>query len=290
MLKGYLEVACEAARAAGAVVREHFGKRIRVDLKGRINLVTEVDTRAEEAIRRVIREAYPEHRILGEEAGESGGRHSPTLWIVDPLDGTTNFAHGYPCVAISVAVEVAGQLKVGVVLDPVRGELFTALQGGGAWRNGERIQVSQCEVLDDALLVTGFPYDVRRHPRIHLALLGDFLVKSRGIRRDGAAALDLCYVACGRFDGFWELGLNPWDVAAGSLIVAEAGGMLTDFGGRPLDIRRPQVVASNARLHQAMLEVIAPHRKALAETPYGSSSVPEGPPHHDGSAGSYAGT
>lgn len=263
----YLEVAHHAALQAGELIRGKLGTALQIGLKGQINLVTEVDTACEALIRRTLCSAFPDHRILGEEEGESGASH-PCLWLVDPLDGTTNFAHGYPFFAVSIGLEIDGRMEVGVIHDPTRQETFWATRGGGAWLNGHRIGVTDEDELERALLVTGFPYDVRTSPDIHLDLFRDFVLTARGVRRDGAAALDLAYVACGRFDGFWELGLAPWDMAAGSLLVTEAGGMLTDFQGRPLDLRGRDMVASNTRLHKQMLDRIAPHVPALRHTPY----------------------
>ena len=265
-LNAPLEVARRAATLAGDLIRQKLGTALRVDMKGQINLVTEVDTACEELIRRTLRASYPDHRILGEEGGESGHDH-PCLWLVDPLDGTTNFAHGYPFFAVSIGLEIEGQVAVGVVHDPTRDETFWALRGGGAWLNDRRIQVSDRDQLTHSLLVTGFPYDVRSCPEIHLDLFRDFVLEARGVRRDGAAALDLCYVACGRFDAFWELGLSPWDMAAGSLIVTEAGGRMSDFEGQPLDLRGRDMVASTGRLHGQVLEKIQPHLPALFRSP-----------------------
>lgn len=263
----YLRVALDAAREAGELIRSRLGSGVRIDLKGQINLVTEVDTACEDLLRRRLLGAFPDHRILGEEGGEQG-EGSPCLWLVDPLDGTTNFAHGYPFFAVSLGLEIDGRIEVGVVHDPTRDETFWATRGGGAFLDGAPIRVTGEQVLDRALLVTGFPYDVRSFPDVHLDLFRSFMMTCRGLRRDGAAALDLCYLACGRFDGFYELGLAPWDLAAGSLIVHEAGGRLTDLRGRPLDVRRKELVASNGPLHEQMLEVIRPHLEAVRNTPY----------------------
>ncbi len=262
-----LQTARQAAFQAGDLIRQRLGATLRVDKKGQTNLVTEVDTACEDLIRNLLLSAFPNHRILGEEGGEVGS-DSPYRWLVDPLDGTTNFAQGYPFFAVSIGLEVEGRMAVGVVHDPTREETFWAIRGRGAWLDDRPIRVTDCREIGDALLVTGFPYDVRSCPDIHLDLFRDFVLKTRGIRRDGAAALDLCYVACGRFDGFWELGLSPWDMAAGSLIVTEAGGRLTDFAGRPLDLDGRHMVASNTKLHRPMLDTIEPHLPALQATPY----------------------
>lgn len=263
----YLEVARLAALQAGELIRRRAGTAFRVDLKGRIDLVTEVDTACEERIRRTLLEAFPDHRILGEEGGQTGGSH-PCRWLIDPLDGTTNFAQGYPFYAVSIGLEIAGEMVAGVVHDPTRQETFQAIRGGGAWLNDQSIRVSPSQSLEESLLVTGFPYDLRSGPELHLDLFRDFVLEARGVRRDGAAALDLCYVACGRFDAYWELGLSPWDMAAGSLIVREAGGELSDFEGRPLRLEGRDLLASNGRLHPVMLERIRPHLPALHASRY----------------------
>lgn len=265
----FLEVARRAALGAGDLIRRNLGAPIRVDMKGQIDLVTEVDTACEELIRSTLLEAFPDHRILGEEGGEIGAA-GPCLWLVDPLDGTTNFAQGYPFFGVSVGLQIDGHMAVGVVHDPTRDETFWAVRGQGAWLDDRPIHVTDCDEIGNALLVTGFPYDVRSCPDIHLDLFRDFVLTARGIRRDGAAALDLCYVACGRVDGFWELGLSPWDMAAGSLIVTEAGGRLTDYAGRPLNLRGRHMVASNTLLHRQMLDAIQPHLPALRDSHYWS--------------------
>jgi myo-inositol-1(or 4)-monophosphatase len=183
-------------------------------------------------------------------------------WICDPLDGTTNFAHNYPFFCVSVGVEVAGAMAAGAVYDPVREELFAAVVGSGATLNGRRIRVSAITQVEDALLVTGFPYDVREHPERHLPLFQDFLLRAQGVRRDGSAALNLCYVAMGRFDGMWEGNLSPWDIAAGSLIIREAGGVITGYAGEALRLDGRRIVTANAGLHARMVEVVALHPEA----------------------------
>ena len=229
--------------------------------KGRIDLVTEHDRRSEALLLARIRERFPDHAVLAEESGPHAAA-SGVRWIVDPLDGTTNYAHNYPFFAVSVGVEVDGAPAAGAVYDPVRDELFAAAAGGGASLNGARIAVSGIARLEDALLVTGFPYDVRDHPERHVPLFEAFLVRAQGLRRDGSAALNLCYLAMGRFDGFWEGGLAPWDMAAGSLIVREAGGVVTNYAGAPLDLAGRQICAANPALHPRLLEVIARHPDA----------------------------
>ncbi len=251
------DAAVEMAREAGAVVREGYGRIHAPERKGRIDLVTEYDRRSEAVLLARLRERWPDHAVLAEESGAHEG--SRVKWYVDPLDGTTNFAHNYPFFGVSVGVEVDGVLAAGAVYDPVRDEMFAGARGEGATLNGAPIHVSANATLEDALLVTGFPYDVREHPERHVPLFQAFLVRAQGIRRDGSAALNLCYLAMGRFDGFWEGNLSPWDLAAGVLIVQEAGGTVTDYAGGPLRLDGRQIVAANATLHATMRELIAAH-------------------------------
>jgi myo-inositol-1(or 4)-monophosphatase len=257
------DAAVALAREAGAIVREGYGALHAPERKGRIDLVTEYDHRSEALLLRRIAERFPGHAVLGEEtgahAGETGAR---VRWVIDPLDGTTNFAHNYPFFAVSVGVERDGAMVAGAVYDPVRDEMFAGAAGAGSTRNGAPIRVSRCTRIEDALLVTGFPYDVREHPERHVPLFQAFLVRAQGVRRDGSAALNLCYLAMGRFDGFWEGNLSPWDLAAGSLIVREAGGMVTDYAGAPMRIDGRQVCAAPAPLHAEMLAVVAAHPAA----------------------------
>jgi len=248
-------IAIQAVKESGAIQREWLGKEKKIEFKGEINLVTEVDKRCEERIIEIIREAFPEHNILTEETPMPEGS-SPYRWIIDPLDGTTNYAHGYPCFCTSVALELEGEICLGVIYDPLLDELFTAQQGKGAFLNGERIAVSKTERLTNALICTGFPYDLRESPENNVNHFNNFIMEARAVRRDGSAALDLCYVAAGRFDGFWELKLYAWDVAAGKLIVEEAGGRVTDFSGGDLDIYGQETLASNGRIHEEMVRVL----------------------------------
>lgn len=250
-LDHYLEAARRAALEAGAFIREHIDTGVKVRAKGRNDVVTEVDHRCEEMIRDCLLGVFPDHAFLGEESGLSQDSTAP-LWIVDPLDGTKNFVHGYPFVCVSIALEIDGKVRVGVVFDPLREELFTAVEGGGARRNGEPIQVSDARCLEESMLCTGF---YKNSPDL-MKLFYALQQRAHGVRRDGSAALDLCYVACGRFEGFWELGLNAWDVAAGTLIITEAQGMVTDFTGKPPDIRAGSLVCSNVRIHRALLDEI----------------------------------
>ncbi len=277
--RALLDAACEFARASGAILLEGYGRVHAPERKGRIDLVTEYDRRSEALLLEHIRKRFPEHAILAEESGAPAGAPASTAgptadrgsaaasrdgvrWLCDPLDGTTNFAHNYPFFCVSVGVEVAGEMAAGAVYDPVRDELFAAATGAGATRNGAPIHVSALEKVEDALLVTGFPYDVREHPERHLPLFQEFLLRAQGVRRDGSAALNLCYVAMGRFDGMWEGNLNPWDIAAGSLIVREAGGTITGYAGEPLRLDGRRIVAGNPGLHARMLEVVALHPEA----------------------------
>jgi myo-inositol-1(or 4)-monophosphatase len=252
-----MEIAIRAARAAGRVLREHRGRPQTIEQKlgQSSNLVTDIDRQAEELIIRTIKERYPDHDFLAEESGDHQ-RRSDYRWVIDPLDGTTNFAHGLPLFCTSIGLEVRGRLELGVVYDPNLDELFTAQRGGGAALNGRPIRVSTTSSLQESLLVTGFPYNIRENPSHAVEHFNHFLMECRAVRRLGSAALDLCYVACGRFDGFWEVFLNPWDMAAGVLILLEAGGIHTDFAGIPATIHTPQLLASNGRIHDEMIRVL----------------------------------
>ena len=249
----------QMARDAGHILIERQGRSLRVSSKGDINLVTEADLAAEELIIERIRSYYPRHAILAEESGASNGSPSATQaewkWIIDPLDGTTNYAHGYPCFCVSIALERAGKIEIGVVYHPVSNELFAAERGQGATLNDRTIRVSEIDELNSAMLCTGFPYDVRERNDFARAFT-NFTMRAQAVRRDGSAALDLAYVACGRFDGFWEDGLNSWDIAAGALLIEEAGGQLSNYRGAPLDIYSPEVLASNGLIHEVMMKVL----------------------------------
>jgi myo-inositol-1(or 4)-monophosphatase len=250
------DFAVRIAHEAGAVLREGWGNTHQPERKGRIDLVTEYDRRSEALLLGRIRERFPHHAILAEESGASGA-DAEFRWLVDPLDGTTNFAHNYPFFAVSIGVERAGELVAGVVHDPVRDETFAAAAGLGATLDDQPIRVSDIGTLERALLVTGFHYSIRERPEPTLSLFREFLVRAQGVRRDGSAALNLCYVACGRFDGLWEARLSPWDLAAGVLIAREAGGTVTDFAGGPFRLDGGQVMAANAPLLGEMRSVIA---------------------------------
>lgn len=255
-----LNFAIQTARDAGRLLAEHFGRSLRISNKSELDLVTESDLASERLIIDRIKTYYPRHAILAEESGTNqpppDGAPSEWRWVIDPLDGTTNYAHGYPCFCVSMGLEHQGQLELGVIYDPMRDELFTAERGEGAALNGKRIQVSPTPTLASALLCTGFPYDVRERGEFarHFA---NFIMNAQGVRRDGAAALDLAYIAAGRFDGFWEEGLKPWDVAAGALMIEEAGGRVSDYQGGPLSIYTPPILASNGLVHEQMMRVLA---------------------------------
>ena len=256
-LDGYLACAGEAADAAAPILLAGLSRQgKRIERKGEIDFVTEYDRRSEEVVCGVISGHFPDHRILAEE-GTSRSSGSAYRWIIDPLDGTTNYAHGYPAFAVSIALERAGELLVGLVDAPALGERWHAARGHGAWCNGEAISVSPIERLSSALMATGFPYDRRERPDFYLRPFKAFMMRTHGIRRNGSAAIDLCNVATGRFDGFWEFDLHPWDIAAGMLIIEEAGGRLSDFSGAPITIETKEILASNGRIHEEMLHVMA---------------------------------
>ena len=252
-----LNTAMEAARTAGQFLRENVGRVRSIEVKQgqERNLVSEIDKGSERKIIQMIKTRYPDHAILAEESGKSGAGTDCT-WIIDPLDGTTNFLHGLPIFSVSIAVEQKGEIVAGVVYDPNRDEMFTAERGSGAFLNGQRLAVSQATALIDSLLVTGFPYDLSTNPWRTIDYFADFLIEAGAVRRLGSAALDLAYVAAGRFDGYWEVSLAPWDMAAGILLVQEAGGRLSNLTGEPQSIYEKSVLASNGRIHDAMLAVL----------------------------------
>ena len=250
-------LAIEAARAAGELLRSELAGPRRIAFKGApTNLVTEMDARAEALILGRVRESFPEDAILSEEMGSASGR-SGRRWIVDPLDGTTNYAHGIPIFAVSIALEVAGRVQLGVIYDPNHEELFVAERGRGAFVNDRTLVVSPTATLNESLLASGFPYNIRETPDNNLAEFAAFSLRAQGVRRMGSAVLYLAWLAAGRFDGYWELRTGPWDVAAGGLLVEEAGGRVTALDGSPLDLDRPAIVASNGRIHDEMLKVLA---------------------------------
>jgi myo-inositol-1(or 4)-monophosphatase len=252
---GYLATAVAACRAAGRIQRAAFGAAHAIEHKGEIDLVTRIDKRSEAAILRVIGRAFPTHGVLAEEGGASAG-DGEHLWVVDPLDGTTNYSRGFPFFCVSVALARGGRVIVGAVYQPLLGELFTAVRGLGAYLNGKRLRVSAQARLDQAFLATGFPYDIRRSRRNNIGNFTRFATRCLAVRRAGAAALDLAYVAAGRFDGFWELKLRPWDIAAASLMIEEAGGRVTGISGRPWRPEVRDIVASNGLIHGEMLGML----------------------------------
>ena len=253
-----LNFAIQTARDAGRILVERFGRITQISNKGEIDLVTEADLATERFIIERIKSHYPRHAILAEESDASGIKHegqSDLKWVIDPLDGTTNYAHGYPTFCVSIALEREGRIELGVIYDPMRDEMFAAERDEGATLNGRRIHVSEIDDLNSAMLCTGFPYNVRE--------MGDFarhfynfIMHAQAVRRDGSAALDLAYVACGRFDGFWEEGLRPWDVAAGVILIEEAGGRVSYYDGSPFNIYTPPILASNGLVHEAMMRVL----------------------------------
>jgi myo-inositol-1(or 4)-monophosphatase len=254
-MNSFLDVAVETAREAGAILLAEFARPVKISYKGEVDIVTQADKRSEEAIVSRLRAHFPKHAIVAEEGGGTEN-DSPFRWHVDPLDGTTNFAHGYPCFCVSLGLEEAGEPIVGVIYQPVSGELFTAVKGEGAYLNQKKIQVSKIEKLATSLLCTGFP-SVKRAQNNNIHYYWDFTLRSHGVRRDGSAAMDLASVACGRFEGFWEFGLHTWDAAAGILLVTEAGGTVSQFNGQPYRLGDRELLASNGRVHEEMKEIAA---------------------------------
>jgi myo-inositol-1(or 4)-monophosphatase len=254
-----LNFAIATAQEAGTVLRDYYRSGVTVKYKGEIDLITEADHASEALILGRIRSAYPDCAILSEESGASTNS-SPYVWIADPLDGTTNFAHGLPIFSVTMALLVNGVIEVGATYDPIYDELYTAQRGQGAFLNGERLHVSAVPTLDKALLVTGFPYDRRTNPNNNIKQFTDFSLQAQGVLRLGSAALDLAAVAAGRLDGYWEFKINPWDIAAGVLMVTEAGGQVTMPDGSPLDLYARQIVASNGLIQNEMIQVLADSR------------------------------
>lgn len=254
-METFRDLAARVARKAGQVLQKRLGRTKRIDYKGAVNLVTEMDFLSEKIIVSEIRKQYPDHGFLAEEKAREQTL-SPYRWIIDPLDGTTNYAHGYPVYGVSIALERQGEIVLGVVYDPSRDELFVAQKGKGARLNGRRIRISSVRELSRSLLATGFPYDLRDNPVNNFDHFQNFAYRVHAVRRSGSAALDLCYVAAGRFEGFWEMKLGPWDLAAGTLMVQEAGGKVSDFQGRPLGLDGSYVLASNGQIHGEMIKVL----------------------------------
>lgn len=255
-----LNIGVRAARRAGDLIVRHINQldAIRVDSKGRNDFVSEVDRMAEQDIIRTVQRSYPDHAFLAEESGASGD--AEYVWIIDPLDGTTNFLHGFPVFCVSIAVMHRGRLEHGVIFDPLRNELFTASRGAGASVDGRKMRVSDTRLLEKSLLGTGYPYKPESGwLDAYMEMLKSAIRETAGVRRPGAAALDLAYVAAGRLDGFWEIGLNIWDIAAGALMIQECGGIVTDLAGRDGWQQSGNVVAGNPRIHEALLKLIEPH-------------------------------
>jgi myo-inositol-1(or 4)-monophosphatase len=253
-----LNTAVRAAREAGKTILRYL-ERIQdlpVNTKGRNDFVTEIDRQAEAGIIWTLRKAYPQHAVLAEETGNHGVAGADYLWIIDPLDGTTNYMHGFPQFAVSIALQYKGRLEQGVVYDPLRQELFTASRGVGAWLDDRRIRVSRQHGLEGALLGTGFPFKELARLESYLDTFRALIQNTAGIRRAGAASLDLAYVACGRLDGFWEFGLKPWDMAAGALLIEEAGGFVSDLRGGDRYLESGDILAGNPRIHSAMMQVL----------------------------------
>ncbi len=264
------QTAEDAARLAGKLLAERFEGPRTIEYKGGIDLVTDADRAAEEAILELVQARYPDHAILAEESGATAGTATGKerlRWIIDPLDGTTNYSHRLPHFSVSIAVEDAQGVVIGVVFDPIREELFAATRGQGATLNGSPIRVSQTLTMDQALLCTGFPYDVRERPDAPLGLFDRLVRKARGMRRFGSAALDLAYIACGRYDGYFEFGLKPWDLAAGALLVREAGGVVTRIDGAPLDLHQGDLLAGGAALHALLRAETQPVLEAVGWKP-----------------------
>ncbi len=246
----------EAGTAAASIQLRYLGKPLNIERKSPIDLVTQVDARCEKIIIKTILRDFPDHGILAEESGEEKSQQSEYRWVIDPLDGTTNFSHSNPVFAVSIALQKNEQTIMALVIDPTRNETFFAQRGKGAFMNRRRIHVSQTAKLSEALLATGFPYRRREDPRHLTRIIEGFLMKSHGVVRLGAAALDLCWVACGRLDGFWEEGLHAWDVAAGNLIIQEAGGKVSGFDGRAYRLFQDDIVCSNTKIHRAICRTV----------------------------------
>ncbi|MDP1648038.1 MAG: inositol monophosphatase family protein [Rubrivivax sp.] len=275
-----LNIAIKAARAAGSIINRAALdlEVLKIGSKGPNDYVTEVDRAAEHAIIQILLEAYPGHAILAEESGrEHGAKHSEYTWIIDPLDGTTNFLHGFPVYAVSIGLAYRGQVQQGVVYDPTRNDLFFASKGRGAFLNDRRLRVSKRTRIADALIGTGFPFRKGDNFKRYVKMFEEVMQSCAGLRRPGAAALDLCYVAAGYYDGFFETGLNPWDVAAGSLIITEAGGLIGNFTGEADFLNQREVVAGNPKVYGQLVQILAPYTRVIKEEPAqaGAATAPQ---------------
>jgi len=255
-MPSYLEISEEIAREAGALIHGYFERHIGFELKGDFDLVTEADRASEKLIIERLHQHFPTHSIVAEETGGHAGASAEYCWYVDPVDGTTNFAHGFPMYNVTLALEKAGEIIAGVIFDPERHEMFRCEKGAGSQLNGVPIHVSRVQSIEDSLVATGFP-SRKRHQNINVHFYYQLAMITHGVRRAGAAALDLAYVASGRLDAFWEFGLNPWDMAAGILLIAEAGGKCSDMHGGPAQLRGPHLLADNGLVHDGMLEVFS---------------------------------
>ncbi|TET66721.1 MAG: inositol monophosphatase [Candidatus Zixiibacteriota bacterium] len=262
-MKEYRKVATEAALKAGELLVKNLNKVKKVDHKGVVNLVTDIDRKSERLIHRILRSHFPNHSFFAEEEVREK-TSSDYLWTIDPLDGTTNYAHGFPIFCVTISLLRKEEVIMGLTYDPMLGEMFYAERGAGAFLNRRRIQISRTEDLNDSLLATGFPYDLRESEDDNLDYFCSFVMKAQAVRRAGSAALDLAYTACGRFDGFWEFKLGAWDIAAGCLLVEEAGGRVTNFKGRRVDLFTGEVLASNGKIHDQMLKVLKDTKKKQA--------------------------
>jgi len=253
----YLDLAIETALKTGKYLKKQFALPKLIKHKGEIDIVTNCDLKAEEIIIKSIKKAFPSHQFLAEETANTNKKPiAGYRWIIDPIDGTTNFAHGYPMFSVSIALEFNAEIIMGTAYNPLSNELFYAEKGKGAYLNDNKIHVSKTKLLSNSLLSTGFPYDIWKNPEKILEFNNIFQQKAQGIRRDGSAVIDLCYTACGKFDGFWEARLKPWDTASGVLILKEAGGKITDFKGNKYSIFSDSILATNGCIHAQMLEVL----------------------------------
>ncbi|MCP4723586.1 MAG: inositol monophosphatase [bacterium] len=252
-----LKKAIEAAKEAGKILLKGLEKNLEIEYKGDIDIVTDIDIESQQCILSILQDEFPDHNFVAEEDADLDLLNSDKVWLIDPLDGTTNYAHGYRCFCISIAYCEGGEIISGVIYDPCAEEMYIAEKGKGAFLNGKQIRVSYTDELNRSLLITGFPYDIRESSINNLGLFNHMIMKAQAVRRDGSAALDLAYLAAGRFDGFWELKLHPWDIAAGAIIVEEAGGTVSDFSGGKMGIDAFEVLATNGKIHSAIISELS---------------------------------